>query len=345
MLDDSRLARTVLRALSADRNGADGRLRARRLVEIRLGVGPEGGISDSSYRRAAAALKDAGRVAEAEALEAIAATGAELRAARREWQDRYARRPRTEAEIRALTWMSSGSVRTEDNEGMRGADGAWYHAAALMTDSGTIPAVVMTTRAGFAEVVEGFAAGAAMRAWLQDRAPGTTGPLESCATGPACRAIWEEQVLSWLLQNGGGSGKAWRPQAFTTDSRSEIFLAWRAVSQSTPNGGDSRLIEAELGTRLLRAPGWAVAEIGWPRGHNTLAYLRRLAVTPVTTTMAQVAARQLVNQDRLARRFGPKPSAHRLSPGPGVVTKASATRFLPEPPPPTGQVRGPAPRI
>jgi hypothetical protein len=345
ILDDPGLARTVLQTLSAGRNGIDAPLRARRLVEIRLGADPRNGISDASYRRAAAALKDAGRAAEAEALETIAATGAELHATRREWQDRYAHRPRTETEIRAMTWMSSGRVKIKDYEGVTGADGALYHAAALMTDSGAVPAVVMTSRAGFADVVDGFAAGPAMRAWLQDRALGITGPLASWATGPACRAIWEEQILAWLLQNGGGSGEGWRPRVFTTYSRSEIFLAWRAVSQNAPGGGDSRLAEAELGTRLLRAPGWAVSEIGWPHGQNTVAYLRRLVVTPVTTTMAQLAARQLVGQDRAALRPGAKPTAYRPSLAPGEVPRATAIPCVLEPPPPTALAPGPAPRI
>jgi hypothetical protein len=346
MLDDPGLARTVLQTLAAGRNGVDARLRARRYVETRLGVGPKDGISDASYRRAAAALKNTGQAAEAEALEAIASVGAELRAAHREWRDRYANRPRTEAEVRAMTWMSGGRIRTAGNEGVTGADGAWYHVADLMTESGTVPAVVMTTRSGFVEVVDGFAADSAMRAWLRDRARGRTGPLASCATGPACRAMWEEQVLAWLLQNGGGSGEGWRPQAFTTYSRSEIFLAWRAVSQGTFSGADIRLVEGELDRRLLRAPGWAIAEIGWPRGQNTIAFLGRLAVTAVTTTTAQLAARQLVSQDRAVRRPGSKMSADRPSPAPGgEAAQVAATQFLLEPPPPTTRPPGPAPRI
>jgi hypothetical protein len=157
--------------------------------------------------------------------------------------------------------------------------------------------------------------------------------------------MWEEQVLAWLLRNEGGSGEGWRPQAFTTYSRSEIFLAWRAVSQSGRcSSGDTRLVEAELGTRLLRAPGWAVAEIGWPRGQNTIAYLRRLVVTPVTTTMAQLAARQLVSQDRAARRSGPKPSAYRPSIAPGEALGAAAARML-KPPRPTARAPSSAPRM
>lgn len=345
MLDDPGLARRVSQILSAGRNGVDARLRARRLVETRLGVGPRDGISDGSYRRAAAALREAGHAAEAEALEAIAAAGVELRAARREWQDRHASRPRTEAEIRAMTWIGSGRVRTEGNEGMTGADGASYQAAALITDSGTVPAVVMTARTGFADVIDGFAPGRAMHAWLQDRAAGTTGPLASCGTGPACRAIWEEQVLAWLLQNGEGSGEGWRPQAFTTYSRSEIFLAWRAVSQGTPSGGDDRTIEAELGRRLLRAPGWASAEIGWPHGQNTVAYLRRLEITPVTAAVSQLAARQLVSQDRTTRRRGPMPRADMPSRSPGEAPQATATRPVLAPPPVTARAPGPVPRM
>jgi hypothetical protein len=298
------LTRELIHAAKAGGDGSDALLRARRLLEFRLGTGPGSDISDASYRKAAAALQAAGHPA-AETVGAIAATGTELRAVAEEWRNRYANRPRSEAESRVLAQLSARRVVTAAaEEGMPGIDGAWYGRADLLTDTGSRPVVIMTTRAGLADIVDGFASEQARQAWLDDRAPGRTGPLASCGTGPPCRAVHEEQVLAWLLQNRGGSGEGWKPQAFTTYSRSEIFLAWLTAARVGP-GADSAHVQAELERRLLRAPRWAAGDVGWPFGQDAVAYLHRLTVTPVATMMAQSAARQLLSQDKAARRSRP----------------------------------------
>jgi hypothetical protein len=199
---------------------------------------------------------------------------------------------------------------------MDGLDGAWYGAAELTAAAGMSggPAVGVTTSAGTLEVVTGFADAGARDDWMADRAPGRTGPLAISHTGPRCRAVLEERVLAWLLCNGGGSGEGWRPHAFTTYSRSEIFLAWRAAAGNARYRG-SASTEAELRSRLLRAPAWAAPDIGWPYGQDAVAYLHRLAVTPVTLAQAQAAALELVRLDRPVRGPRRQPPAAAGDPG------------------------------
>jgi hypothetical protein len=189
-------------------------------------------------------------------------------------------------------------------------------------------------------VVTGFADAGARDDWIEDRAPGRTGPLAICDTGPWCRAVLEERVLAWLLSNGGGSGEGWRPQTFTTYSRSEIFLAWRAASGNSRYRG-SASVEAELRSRLLRAPAWAAPDIGWPYGQDAVAYLHRLAATPVTLAQAQAAALELVRMDRPVR--GPRPQPPVAAADPRRTVDLRARHGAGERPGPRLQVQLPAP--
>jgi hypothetical protein len=339
-LDDPGL---VLEALPDDRHGPDEYLIARRELELQLGVEPGETVAAASYRKAAVALRDAGHTRAALALTAIAGTSEELRAAAREWRDRYAQRRTTDAEEAARALMASGRVvPAGSGEGMDGLDGAWYGAAELTPAAGMSggPAVVVTTHAGTLEVVTGFAEAGARDDWMADRAPGRTDSLAICHTGPWCRAVLEERVLAWLLCNGGGSGEGWRPHAFTTYSRSEIFLAWRAASEDPPYRG-SGSAEAELRSRLLRAPAWAAPDIGWPYGQAAVAYLHRLAATPVTLAQAQAAALELVRMDRPVR--GPRPQPLAAAADPRRTVDLRARHGAGERPGPRLQVQRPAP--
>jgi hypothetical protein len=334
----------VLAALPDDRHGPDEYLIARRELELRLGIEPGDTVGAASYRKTAVALRDAGHTRAALALTAIAGTSEELRAAAREWRDRYAQRRTTDAEQAARALMDSGRVvPVGSGDGMGGLDGAWYIAAELTPAAGMSgggPAVVVTTRAGTLEVVTGFADAGARDDWMADRAPGHTDPLASCRTGPRCRALLEERVLAWLLSNCGGSGEGWRPQTFTTYSRSEIFLAWRAASGNSSYMG-SASAEAELRSRLLRAPAWAAPDIGWPYGQDAVAYLRRLASTPVTLAQAQAAALELVRMDRPVH--GPRRQPLAAPADPRRTADPRARQGAGDRPGPRLQVQRPAP--
>jgi hypothetical protein len=199
-----------------------------------------------------------------------------------------------------------------------------------------VPAVLVISGAKSAEIVTGFRDERHAEEWLADRQqgriapadgfPGPPEPLAGCAMGPDCRTRLEERVVAGLLRVGdaagcpagvhAGCGGLSRPShqgitqgltapAFSTHSRSEIFLAWDVAAVQT--GGTPPLGEVryELVRRLLRTPDWAAAAVGWPIGQIGLRYFDRLAVTPVTREQGEVAARRLCREDLSARRTRP----------------------------------------
>jgi hypothetical protein len=82
----------------------------------------------------------------------------------------------------------------------------------------------------------------------------------------------------------------------TSHLRAELLdaLAW-----TTHHGGapDCQVIAEAYGRRLLRAPGWAAAEIGWPGATRASGYLQRIVATPVTSAQAHAAVSAVARAD------------------------------------------------
>lgn len=338
------------RLIEESYGGTDGCLFARRVLEERLGAGPDG-IGEWVFREASGMLLARGDAAGALALKLVADTGGVLAAAETEWRGRYLGRPVTEAERNSAVLLERGLVRPEGAGTITGADGAVYGLASLTSgDDADGPAVIVTSHVGTVEVVLGFGDEYARTQWLSDRTleppqPGRTLvapiPLWSCADGPVCRAVREERVLAWLLRGGTldsiGVGDL-RARDFTTYARSETYLAWLDAGRAAAVPA----VREHLARRMLRAPAWAASAVGWPYGEFALAYLDRLAATPVTAVQGEVALRTLVAEDieavrharRTARGSGPgAPKAPRpclpAGPDPGIPRPR-----LPDDPPP-----------
>jgi hypothetical protein len=171
----------------------------------------------------------------------------------------------------------------------------------------------VTTSAMTEEIVP-FANIGDARGWLASRAPGAAGPLMTTADGPVTpRTVREEEVLAWLLRSPldtaamtGGLA----PGAWTTHLRAELAAALRFASAAGGTPGYGVLAEA-FGRRLLRAPGWAGQDIGWPAATRAMTYLQRLAATSVTREQAGRAASTLARTD---------------APAPGTAPAAAVTR-------------------
>lgn len=304
----------------------NGRLFARRYLETELGAGPDG-IGEWAYREAAGVLRSRGHAAEAQALAAIADTSGLLAESAARWAGRYAARPVTAAEREGLRLIEEHAVRPVTDPdvvqgGGLGADGARYTPAAATAPGGApVPAVIITTHAGTAEVVTGFGPGFSRDDWLADRldlalspaaavaSPGL--PLRSSAEGPACRTAREERALAWLLTGCPGSLRTRQlgERSFTSCTRAEIYLAWRDLRARAAVPPGAAAVREELACRLLRAPGWAATFTGWPYGHLALAYFDRLAATPVSDLQGRAACRDVAREDaealRDARAAGP----------------------------------------
>jgi hypothetical protein len=281
----------------------------RRLAEYEIRRGPADEIGDQVFQMAAEKLREQDDEDGARAMDAIAATGDILKNTDLDWKHRYDARPVTTADRASSDLLVKGLIWPEDSGGETGIDGATYGAASIARDQGDpLPVVLTITHSGALEIVSGFGSTADRDAWLADRAIGRAAPADGLPTGPPtamagtvtgpdCRTQHEERILAWLLQGGavGEDIRSLEPHAFSTYSRSEIYLAWRSVADAM--GGDGLALgEArhELARRLLRAPAWAGQAVGWPFGHHALAYFDRLAVTPVTRDQGAVAARGLI---------------------------------------------------
>lgn len=282
----------------------------RRLAEYEIRRGPADEIGDQVFRMAAAKLREQDDEDGARAMDEIAAAGDTLKNTALDWLHRYDDRPVTTAEHAAADLLAKGLIWPDDSPQVTGLDGAVYSSASLARDSGAPLAVVMAvTHTGEVEIVSGFGDAVERDAWLADRSIGRAAPadglpsggphvaMSGAVTGPDCRTQHEERILAWLLQ-GGAVDEGFRslePHAFSTYSRSEIYLAWRSVAGSASGDGPALgEVRHELARRLLRAPAWADKAVGWPFGHHALAYFDRLAATPVTRDQVAVAARGLV---------------------------------------------------
>jgi hypothetical protein len=277
----------------------DSALHGRQFLERALGADPQASFGARDYRTAARRVEDAGRSAHGDVLETIAAADAELRAPWPAWERRYDDRPQTAAERDADAQIRLGAV-VEKGKAGHGVDGAWY-TRAYYTHSGR-PAVVVTSSA-LTEELAPFASVAEADAWLRSRAPDTTGPLLTSANGPALpRTVKEEEVLARLLRvpsEAASMAALLGPGTWSTHLRAELFttLRWLTSAGGTP---DYSGVAEAFTRRLLRAPGWAADDIGWPNATRAMSYLQRLAATTVTAGQARLAAEALAHGDAVA---------------------------------------------
>jgi hypothetical protein len=88
----------------------------------------------------------------------------------------------------------------------------------------------------------------------------------------------------WLPDIGAES----RARLWTADCRHEIDAALRTATSRDQRPGYQE-VSRELQRRMLRVPGWAAHQVGWPFGHWAQSYLERLAATTVTEGAARRA--------------------------------------------------------
>jgi len=119
----------------------------------------------------------------------------------------------------------------------------------------------------------------------------------------------------------------------TTHLRAEALAAWQKLA-ADGSGPPFDLVATRYARSLLRAPRWAAPDIGWPGATRALAYLDRLAATPVTEPQARAAAELLATADA----GGHAHQGHLPQP-------ALAQRPALQPPAPGAVRRGPAPRL
>jgi hypothetical protein len=283
------------RVIAAGDRSNDACLDARQFLEHQLGANPAVTLTPGDYRHAANALYSAGLAAGGDILDAIAPTGAELGGAARAWQARYAARQPTADERSAASRISRGEVIVKGEQCL-GIDGAGY-ARAYYPHSGK-PAIVVTFSGGTREIVNFANRGDAL-AWMVGRAPEASGPLRTTATGPGTRTAREEEVLAFLLRDPLRAAPVARlvaPESMTTHLRAEALDAWHKLAPRD-GGPQFEAVASWYGRSLLRAPRWAADEIGWPGASRAMAYLDRLAATPVTESQARAAAGLLASAD------------------------------------------------
>ena len=213
-------------------------------------------------------------------------------------------------------------------------DGARYALAVQRRPGspGWRPVVIVENSAECIELVP-FPAERPARAWIQNRARGTAGPLRTSKTGPACRASLEDEVLAWLVETAH-DGQPWDllgQVAWTSHLRAELYAAselhGKGRASTDPGGSPLRRIRSSFTHWLAFAPGWAADDIGWPDARHARAYLSRLAMTPVGEVQALRAAQALARADTeaAARAGAATPEATVAA----AVTEEPARRFMP----------------
>jgi hypothetical protein len=340
-------AATMLRLIAAGGRSNDSCLHARQFLEHALGSSRTGVLTSDDYQRAARLLDGRGKTQLGAAMDALASVSWELESASSAWHNRYAVRQQTQPEQIAAGQIRNKEV-VESSRVGPGIDGAHY-SRAYYPRSGK-PAVVITTSALTEEIVN-FANTQDAAAWLASRSAGISGPLPTTATGPTSRTAREEELLAFLVRDPGrGAPLAAMAGAatFTTHLRAELFAALRWVTAVGGTPGYS-VIAGAYGRRLLRAPADAAGDIGWPNATRAMAYLNRLAVTPVTESQAVTAARLLADADAASqspRQSAASPAARRTPAVASAVTTASGERpLLQQPPAPLPGRSLPAPRL
>jgi hypothetical protein len=281
--------------IAAGGRSNDAALHGRQYLEHALRADRFGHFTGDDYRYAARRLEDAGRSAHSDILETIAAADGELRAAWPAWEHRYRGRLTTAAERGIDTQIHIGAL-IETGKPGQGVDGAWYRRA-YYPRSGK-PAVVITTSA-MTEELANFANTEDAGRWLTTRSPETAGPLATTVNGPTTRTTREEEVLAWLVRKPGDTDVVAQlvgTATWTTHLRAELFAAMRWLTSAGGSPGYGVIAEAYF-RRLLRAPGSAAAEIGWPDAARAMTYLQRLAATTVTLGQARLSAEALARAE------------------------------------------------
>jgi hypothetical protein len=336
---------TAMRLIAAGGRSNDSCLHARQFLEHALGAPRQRPFTRADYRQAALLLDSVRHAQLGAVMESLASVDGELHAAAPGWLGRYAARPQTQPEQAADEQIRNRNV-VESGYAGHGIDGAHY-ARAYYPRSGR-PAIVITTSALTEEIVN-FASTADAAAWLAARSAAVTGPLPTSATGPSSRTAREEELLAFLVRDPGSAARLAAlagPATFTTHLRAELFTALRWATRAGGTPGYPVIAEA-YGRRLLRAPADAAADIGWPDATRAMAYLNRLASTPVTESQATAAAGLLADVDAAARQARQQATASAPAGRPAPpVTPAPGERRLPQPPPPPAPGRGsPVPRL
>jgi len=313
------------RYLSDGHRSNDACLRARRYLEWRWRLDPLRLPGGQEWQDAAQYLDRSGQGAAAVVLQAAADIDGELRAVAAAWTARYAACPAGDAETALARLLTDGTVRPAGDP-VPGVDGSVYQLADACPAPG-YPAevtVLVTTMTG-RDLAAGFATPDAALAWLSGRsrnpgqaASGKWRPLGDPAVEHLPRVTLEEHALGWALHHAGtlpGSGAGLGDLAWSADCRREIAAA---LGTLTRHGEQARLPEvaAQLARRMLRAPGWAADQVGWPAGEWAQHYLGRLAATPVRETAARQAVAALTLDTPhpgsaaladLVRRYGIQP--------------------------------------
>jgi hypothetical protein len=333
-----------MRLIAAGHRSNDACLHARQFLEHALGAAEQRPLTSADYRQAANLLDGDGHAAFGTVMDSLAWVDGELQAAAPAWHARYTARPQTQHERAAAEQIRSGHV-VESGHAGQGIDGAHY-ARAYYPRSGK-PAVVITTSAMTEEIVN-FANTADAAAWLASRSAGVVGPLRTSATGPASRTAREEELLAFLVREpGSGTRLAGMTgsSTFTTHLRAELFTALRWTTAAGGIPGYSVIAEA-YGRRLLRAPADAATDIGWPDAARAMAYLHRLAATPVTGAQAESAATLLATVDAAASQARqPVPAAPAPRHAPAVTPVPEQRRLLQQPPALVPGCGSPTPRL
>lgn len=226
---------------------------------------------------------------------------------------------------------ASRAPRLGEGRAVRGADGSGYRIRGHE--------VIVRTAGGGAEPVV-FATEEAASEWVRDRGLAGAGPL---ATNAACRTVREDEILARLLRDpdDGALRAATDDGMFTSHLRAE---AYRAASV----GGDPGQVRARFADAMLRAPGWALRDTGWPAAHRALGYLDRLAATPVSAAQARDAALTVrAARDHADQRLFERPAPRRRSvPAPRPALSPGPARQRPlSPPPPLPAPAGVTPHL
>lgn len=347
------VSRTVAEYTPANRDISkrEAMLRARQFLECALRHDPGQEFCRDHYWTAAGMLYRAGLHEDAYLLYGLGALDSELQAYRRRWDKRYAARRLTADERRTTVQLASGGVRELGTKRL-GVDGAVYTPGVYTDPRPGRPCVIVRNSAAIAEAVT-FDREAEAGAWLRNRSRKEDGPLAAAGARLASRAVREEQVLAWLMRHPRDDGTSLLvgPATWTTHLRAVLYTAIRSVwnwERLTPG---PREIFLMYESQLLRAPGWAADDIGWPHARHAVRYFHRLAATRVTAADAYAAALTLASAD--AAPTASLPVRH------FVVTDARRVLEVPEsarrpgrqravlltPPPPMAGQRTPVPSI
>lgn len=239
------------------------------------------------------------------------------------WEHRYAHRPQTGRERVYQDLLDGGPLSFGAGQPARGIDGALYLPGHVSDGALTGFAVAVHARGAF-ELVTGFAGYADQQRWIADRGTTATGPLRFPEAGDPPRVTLEEQVLAGFLADPGSFAACAAklpPDTFTSDARYEIYAAMLHLD-ARPRSWYGWQVPDEITRRSAWLPGQALREAGGSGAPLISAYCDRLAVTEVSASAAEAAARTLHAEDTRGRA---RPS------WPGLVAAGKAALRTAEP--------------